>query len=402
MPMSIDMPSMIVLVTLATSALMVGAVAGDKQNILRSPVSDSPFRSDTTLRFMRRIEVPHVEAEPLQQTFQQDQPGYSNSNKWSARSAEPEATQESKPNAMESAFRDLQQGPKYDDKKAQKAADRVAKKQEGSLAATPLERFGTGVSNAGDALADVLGGGTTKADKGSTEKGTKVAEKPMEKSEEAPVPSGLGEPEAEPEAGPEEKEVPSVPGCRNSPKGWADAKGNDCEDYAEGEWCNRHGGYGDAWLDEWGTFEDVATKGKSGAEVCCVCGGGFRSDEDSAGSSGMAPAGAPAGAPFAAAAASPAGAVRGSAKISKREPGSLQSQGYSGDWVLHEDGSTMTEDWGKEFGPHSGSRDVKTICAEHPGNEWCDLHGYYPKERSAASSTCMRAVFVAMFFACLR
>jgi hypothetical protein len=174
------------------------------------------------------------------------------------------------------------------------------------------------------------------------------------------------------------KEVASVPGCRNSVKGWTDKKGQDCEDYEEGEWCTRFGGYGDGWLDDWPKFEELATNGRAATRVCCVCGGGIRSEEV-----GMI-GGAPGPAPYYAAAPGPA--------ITRPIRG-LQSQGFMGDLVEHEDESTMTEDWGKEFGPASGHRDIALICREHKDNEWCLMHGYYDTyTKSSSHSLSMSSV----------
>lgn len=280
----------------------------------------------------------------------------------------------------------LQHGPQYDSKKAQKAADKVDEKNDKAGPRKTkgivevLNPFGTGWS-VGNPFKDA-------------QKGPNYHKKMPKKKEEEKK-------EHDEHDEPEEKEVREVPGCKNSPKGWEDSKGNDCEDYAEGEWCTRRGGYGDAWLDEWGTFEDRATKGKSAKEVCCICGGGFNKDEEAeeaskekktSGSAGSAPAAAaaPAGAP------SPAGPILGS-----KSGRALQEQGYSGELVAHEDQVTMTEDWGREFGPRAGHRDIKTICLETPGNEWCSLHGYYDKPKSGAAAKTVAVVLAALVLACL-
>jgi len=288
---------------------------------------------------------------------------------------------------------DLQQGPNYDSEKAQKA---TAEKAEDNKKAKPyskglaqkLDPFGGKLHDAAkDAFREAQKGPNYHKEEAQKNKYAKEARKQEQ------------EPEVDDE--PEQNEVASVPGCRNKPRGWKDSKGRDCEDYAEGEWCTRRGGYGDAWLDEWGKFEDFATKGKSATDVCCVCGGGLREDEDSSdkaeeeakksGEEGGDP-GAPAAAPSASPAAAPMGPILGG-----KARGALQEQGYSGELVAHEDQKTMTDDWGREFGPHAGHRDIKEICAETPGNEWCDLHGYYDKERrSAASSTSLAAVALAL------
>lgn len=54
----------------------------------------------------------------------------------------------------------------------------------------------------------------------------------------------------------------------------------------------------------------------------------------------------------------------------------LPEQGFDGPLVEHKDFDTHTEDWHKEFGPSSGHRSFREICADHPNNEWCRLHGY--------------------------
>merc|ERR1719181_187637 len=133
-------------------------------------------------------------------------------------------------------------------------------------------------------------------------------------------------------------------------------------------------------MNDWGTFEDRVKGDKSAREVCCVCGGGMRR--------GSAPSPASGG--------SPMPAIEGPI-FGTKEGRALQAQGYSGELVEHVDQRTMTEDWGAEFGPHAGHKDVKTICAEHPGNEWCSLHGYYDDEKihSAAPLVCNHFLVIA-------
>jgi hypothetical protein len=192
----------------------------------------------------------------------------------------------------------------------------------------------------------------------------------------------------------EEKEVPSVPGCRNSPKGWQDTQGQDCDDYASGEWCTRYGRYGDGWLDEWGSFEDRATDGKAATEACCVCGGGVSKNPFVApGPAPAMPAGAGA-APAPGTAGAPApGPAPGMDYTMAYRP--LQEQGFHGDPVMHTDQETMTGDWGREFGPQSsGHKDIRKICAEHPGNEWCLKH--FPPKSAAVTSKIAGAAGVAL------
>jgi len=428
--------SVIALLAVAASALTAGSVGSEESR--KSPDLGDTFRSDTTLRFMRRIQpqqkgniivdqkpVQHLES-PQQQAeaarsklcvqygfkaaeragcvafmrqachdgaraahkdvalescvhfFQEEQPGFDSKTKLAKKSDQ---------QAPLGDLKDWQQGPQYNSKRAQKASDKVAEDQKDKPKAAPLspawvndkiDKDVDALAKSDDPLSDMVDGAADAA-QDAHEGGKKKAPKQQEEAEE--------------------KEVPSVPGCKNSPKGWEDANGKDCEDYAEGEWCTRHGGYGDAWLDDWGTFEDVANKGKSAKQACCVCGGGYRKDEaaspedKSADKPEKEAAGAPAGAPVPAI----TGPILGSKKSR-----ALQSQGYSGDLVAHEDQKTMTEDWGMEFGPRAGHRNIKAICDEHPDNEWCLLHGYYDKERSAASLKSMAAVLIALLFACLR
>lgn len=93
---------------------------------------------------------------------------------------------------------------------------------------------------------------------------------------------------------------------------------------------------------------------------------------------GKAVAGAPAAAAPAGAPAGPAASILGG----KRE-GKLPDQGYgevSEKFVEHNNQVTMTSDWRREFGPSAGHRSFLAICKDHPGNEWCLLHGYYKQK----------------------
>jgi len=303
-----------------------------------------PFRSDTSLRFMRGTNT--VRDKSVEEPSESAPKG-SNAHE----------------QAAEKAVGEHKKGNKvYKD--ATKDAD-PAKQVEGAIADQKKQasQSNNPLKQAANAVADGLK---------ETQQGIADAVQG--------VPDGLSETKAE-EA--EDKEVPSVPGCKNSPKGWADAKGNDCEDYAEGHWCTRRGGYGDGWLDEWGNFENVTAKGKTAKQVCCICGGGYREEQEQ--TVGSAPA-----------AAGITGPILGTKKDRM-----LQAQGYSGKLVIHEDSKTMTEDWGREFGPRSGHRDIKVICQEHPGNEWCSLHGYYGYgKRSGAPLKSMAATFLALLLAC--
>lgn len=54
----------------------------------------------------------------------------------------------------------------------------------------------------------------------------------------------------------------------------------------------------------------------------------------------------------------------------------LPEQGVAGKPVVHEDQTTMTDDWMQEHGRWTGSRSFREICSERPDNEWCQLHGF--------------------------
>jgi len=396
--MKMDM-SMIVVLAIAAQALANGAITSDTTKPSKDPVLGDTFRSDTTLRFMRGLrrhgqdplkdlqQGPNADSKKAQkaadkvaeeQQTQEDAGGKEANPLEKAADAVEDAVDAKPQDAVDAAgLKDLQQGPNADSKKAQKAADKVADKQKeleksSPTAKDPLEQAGDAIEDAVDDAVDTVAGGETQKKDAKTKKKASPAA-----------------PEAK---APEAQKEPSASTCKNSPEDWIDTKGNDCEDYAEGEWCNRHGGYGDGWLDDWGSFEDVAKKGETAKEVCCVCGGGDREDESPE-------ADAPAAAP---AAAAPIPAMP-KYILGSKAGRPLQAQGYAGDPVVHEDRKTMTEDWGLEFGPHAGHRDIKTICQENPGNEWCSLHGYYDGSRhSAASSTSVGAIFAAMLLACLR
>lgn len=106
----------------------------------------------------------------------------------------------------------------------------------------------------------------------------------------------------------------------------------------------------------------------------------------------------PAPSPFAAPAAAPAGSPggaevdeRGLTAAQKAEAlriwtqggkleGALPEQGFSGEMVNHDFMHSMTEDWNKEFGPAADHKSFIEVCADHPNNEWCRLHGYYKED----------------------
>jgi hypothetical protein len=276
-----------------------------------------------------------------------------------------ETKQQEDPNQLQQAadavadgLKKAQEALKPDSKEDQEATDEVVDQATDAGGANPIEQIGSAIA---DAAQDVQNAPMYKVQ----------AEQP------------------------EDKEVSSVPGCKNFPKGWADAKGNDCEDYAEGQWCTRHGGYGEGWLDEWGTFGNVTDKvitGKTAQQACCVCGGGFQEYPQML-LAGSAPAAAPAGTPI----PGITGPILGS-----KTGRVLQAQGFSGKLVIHEDAKTMTDDWGREFGPNAGHKDIKTICQDHPGNEWCSLHGYYGYgKKSGAPLKSIVASFLVVLLACL-
>lgn len=74
----------------------------------------------------------------------------------------------------------------------------------------------------------------------------------------------------------------------------------------------------------------------------------------------------------------------------------LPTQGYWGKLVEHEDMKTVIEDWGHEFGPHSGHDSVATICAKHPENPWCYEQGF---GRHRSSAPAVAAHFVPLMCA---
>jgi len=351
-----------------------------------NPDYGSTFRSDATLKFMRgsRRQDPQAAGQEAPEAAEKAAPKQDEAK--TAEKAAPkeegnvvEQAVDAVTDAVADVVKDAQQGPESDSKKAQKAADKVAdeskaKEKAAPEATNPLAAAGEAIGDAVDSVDETLAG-AEKADPKKTDAKKLAADKN----------STAG-------GKPENLAVASVPGCNNLP-GWADKNGNDCEDYEEGHFCNRRGFYGDAWLDEWGKFEDMATNGKSALQVCCVCGGGVQVAD---GPAAAAPGGAPA--PAVAAAPGPAGDILGS-KVARP----MQAQGFSGELIYHEDQKTMTDDWGREFGPHAGHRDIKTICMEHKDNEWCDLHGYYDTKKSAAfpvKST--MAIFTTMMLACLQ
>lgn len=356
------------------AALIAGTLDGA---LKKAPDFSDAFRSDTTLGFMRRIRK---------------------------QTAQPESMQKK----SESVVKDLQHGPKYDSKEFQAATKTVAEKNSRETAApkesTPLEQAGEAIEDVRDKISDVKPPWAKDVQKGPNYDSKKAQKATNKAAEKQPKPGDEAETPEQPEA----REGAEVDGCRNFPK-WADAKGNDCEDYREGEFCTRHGGYGDAWLDEWGSFEDVAKKGKSAKEACCVCGGGSRENEKPAGAPAAESAtdlskakDAPKSQP---AAPAPAAPVLKAPILGTKAGRPLQEQGFSGDLVTHEDRSTMTDDWGREFGPHAGHRDIKTICQEHPDNEWCSLHGYYDNHESHSAATSLKfasAIYIALLLACLQ
>jgi hypothetical protein len=315
------------------------------------------------------------------------------------------------------AFEDAQRGPNYKDKKAQKAAEKVmdnAPKQR--KPPNPIESAGKAAEDADEAAGkqikpgnpiESIGKAAEDADKAAG-KAIQDGDNPMDALgdavEEADKDVGRaiagkrnrreGEPKKQPslERDTKSEETPLVPGCKNSPKGWTDRKGRDCNDYAEGEWCTETGHYGDGWLDEWGSFEDVAKDGKEATQACCVCGGGVHEVPFDAPSPGPSAAASPMPAPAPVPAPAP-----GIDYTMINRP--LQEQGFHGKLVMHADQETMVSDWGREFGPHSlGNKNIRQICLDHPGNEWCLKNGYY---KNAAHSFNLIAIGSAVLLACL-
>lgn len=66
--------------------------------------------------------------------------------------------------------------------------------------------------------------------------------------------------------------------CRNDPLDWRDSAGASCVTYEESGWCSASGGYGPFWSSSWGTFESLATNGRTADVACCGCGGGHMAE----------------------------------------------------------------------------------------------------------------------------
>ena len=66
-------------------------------------------------------------------------------------------------------------------------------------------------------------------------------------------------------------------GCLDSPAGWVDVDGDDCDKYQILDWCTPDGGYGVGWGDPSTNpgFEEFAVDGIAATDACCGCGGGF-------------------------------------------------------------------------------------------------------------------------------
>merc|ERR1740117_136938 len=93
--------------------------------------------------------------------------------------------------------------------------------------------------------------------------------------------------------------------------------------------------------------------------------------EAKVGIEGAAPAPAAASSPGPALAPAPAGPALFGGKVGRPLP----DQGFDGELVEHKDFDTQVEDWQTEFGPNAGHRNFREICADHPNNEWCRIHG---------------------------
>jgi len=61
-------------------------------------------------------------------------------------------------------------------------------------------------------------------------------------------------------------------GCRNVE--WHDIDGDDCEVYAENQWCTLNGKPGTGWDETWGTLSEFQANGFTALTACCACGGG--------------------------------------------------------------------------------------------------------------------------------
>ena len=72
--------------------------------------------------------------------------------------------------------------------------------------------------------------------------------------------------------------LPTIEECKDSPNGWKDKDGDDCNTYSQHGYCKPNGDYGDRW-DLSTTYQDwVKNKGGPDASTaCCKCGGGERS-----------------------------------------------------------------------------------------------------------------------------
>lgn len=102
----------------------------------------------------------------------------------------------------------------------------------------------------------------------------------------------------------------------------------------------------------------------------------FAAEEHAAAPGAAAPVAAAPSAPSPTAWAPPAGAI-----LNGKGPRPLPAQGYHGDLIEHKDTETETGDWRLEFGPKANHRSFRDICADHEGNEWCRIHGYFKKEQ---------------------
>jgi len=81
-------------------------------------------------------------------------------------------------------------------------------------------------------------------------------------------------------------------------------------------------------------------------------------------------------------------------RIHMSEQMKLPEQGYWGKLVEHDDQKSMTSDWGKEFGPHSGHASLESVCRQHPDSRWCIEH-------RAHQSTCRTVSLDIVQWACL-
>jgi len=75
----------------------------------------------------------------------------------------------------------------------------------------------------------------------------------------------------------------------------------------------------------------------------------------------------------------------------------LPTQGYWGKLVSHDDMETATEDWGVEFGSHSGQGTYESHCRKHCDSEWCIKWGYCDNTNHKSGVEASAKLFVSIF-----